>query len=117
MVPTEDLPFVESGGSQAHAISSTSSVEEKIKSVFGEYGDEMVAVAKAESGLNQYAIHYNTNGTTDCGPLQINVPGNGCPSELFDVDKNIAKGKEMFDRRGFTPWVAHNTGAYLAYLK
>ena len=118
IVPIEKLSVITTNAeSERLASSSPASLPDKIRQVFGEYGDEMIATAKAESRLNPYAIHKNTNGTTDCGVLQINVPGDGCPPELFDVDNNLAKGKEMFDRRGFTPWVAHNTGAYLAYLK
>jgi hypothetical protein len=93
-----------------------SGIEQRIREMFGEDADVMLAIAKAESSLNSIAIHKNSNNTTDCGIFQINVPGDGCPHELFDVNNNINRAKMLYDKRGFQPWVVFNTGAYKRYL-
>lgn len=118
---------------------SPSSVEAKILAAWKGTGDEhiAVAVAKSESGLHSNAMgwnchYYDAQGkryskacnpedrpkawSVDCGVMQINHPGKTCPSHLFDPDENIRIGRDMFNSRGFSPWVAFTNGLYLKYL-
>ena len=118
---------------------SPSSVEAKILAAWKGTGDEhiAVAVAKSESGLHSNAMgwnchYYDAQGkryskacnpedrpkawSVDCGVMQINHLGKTCPSHLFDPDENIRIGRDMFNSRGFSPWVAFTNGLYLKYL-
>ncbi|HCU01444.1 TPA: hypothetical protein DIC62_01435 [Candidatus Nomurabacteria bacterium] len=107
-------------------------IENETKNVFRENSKIALAVFKTESALNPEAKNYNCryNGksqsckrgdenkawSVDCGIAQINVIAKECPAELFDYKNNIKIAKEMFDRRGFQPWVTYNEGYYLANL-
>lgn len=116
---------------------STQNIENETNTVFGEDAKTALAIFKTESALNPKAQnwnchYYDENGkrystsckaedrknawSVDCGVAQINhiTPTNNkeCPAELFDPKKNIAMAKEMFDRRGFQPWVTYNMGYY-----
>lgn len=88
------------------------------------------AVFKTESGLNPTAMNWNCyyNGkskqckvedrgkawSVDCGIAQINVKGKDCPAELFNPEINIAKAYEMYQKRGFKPWVSYINDYHLA---
>lgn len=118
---------------------SPSSVEAKILAAWEGTGNGhiAVAVAKSESGLRSTAMgwnchYYDAQGkryskacnpedrpkawSVDCGVMQINHLGKTCPSHLFDPDENIRIGRDMFNSRGFSPWVAFTNGLYLKYL-
>ena len=93
------------------------SIEEKIRETFPEEPEIAVAVAKAESGHNPLALNdKNTNGTTDKGLFQINSC-HGYGDELFDIDKNLEVARKLYDKSGFTPWVAFTTNAHIKFLK
>lgn len=114
------------------------SLEKKIKETFGKDGETMVAVAIAESVMYQgNAINYNceytrADGTkystsckredrhlawsVDCGLLQINQRGQKCDEEMFDNEKNIARGKEIYDSQGLGAWSAWKNGSFEKYL-
>jgi hypothetical protein len=113
--------------------SSAPQIENEVKSVFGNDAKVALAIFKTESGLNPRAMNWNCryNGVSqqckpedrnnawsvDCGIAQINVPGKACPEELFDYKNNIHVARsDLFDRRGFQPWVTFNEGYYLANL-
>ncbi len=116
----------------------------KIHAYFPGNGEIMVAIAKAESRLNPNAVGYNCyyNGDTvydhkvngavskackkshrqyafsvDCGVMQMNVKGQTCPTELFDVEVNIKSAVELSKRQGLGAWVAYKTKAHEKYLK
>lgn len=79
-----------------------------------------LALVKRESQFNPKAINYNTNGTTDCGLMQLNTSTfEECSQkELFDPEINVDLGlgylREMYDRLG--NWkdavTAYNAGPF-----
>jgi hypothetical protein len=83
---------------------------------------KMVATSEAESGLYTEAYHVNDNGTTDWGFLQLN--DNGVTGDTlvafkamaFNPEAAATHGRSLYVARGFQPWVAYNTGAYLKYM-
>lgn len=81
------------------------SISDKILLAFGNSGYTMLKIAKCESTLNPKAVHRNKNGSTDYGLFQINSVHGIPPEELYDVDKNIAYAKALYDREGTRPWV------------
>lgn len=91
------------------------SVERCIAKYFPEQPELTIAIAKAESGLNINAVGINSD-SVDCGLMQINVKGNICPKELFQIDFNLKQARLLYEKRGYHPWVVFNTGAYKKYL-
>lgn len=100
---------------------------------FEEYGpdvmNESFDVAKNESGWRHDAQGWNCiyDGksqacktqdrsqawSVDCGLMQINVKGKVCPEELFDIKVNVSKAVAMYERRGWSPWVAARSLGYV----
>lgn len=84
---------------------------------------EAVAVAGSESWLYDKAHCDNVDDSTgetssrDVGLWQINIPANEIGTKvetyLLDHDKNAHAAYELWSRRGWQPWVGHNTGAWL----
>ena len=80
---------------------------------------EMVMVTLGES--LGYDRAYNDNKDTatgevtsrDVGLMQISIPaaeiGTQAEFDLYDVDTNIARARELYAVRGWQPWVAWNT--------
>jgi hypothetical protein len=96
-------------------------IEDKIRRVFGKDADMAVAIAKAESGLNEKSVSKpNRNGSIDRGIFQINSVHlwrvGGDSSKLLDRDTNIAVAYEIFKEQNWIPWTVYRTGAYLKYL-
>ena len=103
-----------------------------------------LAIIKQESGNNPHAKNYNCsydsfgalNGSElpiksrscdkgdenyarsiDCGLIQRNYRGTlTCPKETGDLSWNIKEMKMLYDTRGWKPWVAYTSGAYLKFL-
>ena len=92
-------------------------IEEKIAEAFPENPAVMIAVAKAESGLNPLATNRNTNGSRDIGLMMINSVHGNDDLEMFDVDKNLAEARKVYEKQGITAWAAFNNGSYLKFLK
>lgn len=136
---SESTPRESVEGSTPVMEQSPSTVEAKILKAWEGTGNGhiAVAVAKSESGLHSNAMgwnchYYDAQGkryskacnpedrpkawSVDCGVMQINHLGKTCPSHLFDPDENIRIGRDMFNNRGFSPWVAFTKGTYLKYL-
>lgn len=120
-------------------------VEDKIKQHFPKSYKTMIAVAKAESGLDHsqqnWNCWYNKDRTIvypekvkgshstsckkehrkyswsmDCGLLMKNYIGvKECPE--VDIDTHLEEMAELSKKRGFTPWYAWSNGSYLAYMK
>lgn len=107
-VPIEKLADVLVGEDGVVMSSPTASpIEEKIRKVFPEDYEIMLAIAKAESSMNPEAVHVNTNGTIDCGLLQINsVHGYEC-EWLKDPDNNLKAGREVYEKQGLTAWTTY----------
>lgn len=72
----------------------------------------------AESNLNPDA--YNPEWHNGCqgsrGIFQIACLHTEVPDQLFDVDYNLQKAREIYDREGLKPWGAYTNKSYLAYL-
>lgn len=92
-------------------------VEEKIAKTFPENPELMIAVFKAESGLDPLAFHKNTNGTVDRGIAQINSVHGGDDLEMFDVDTNLKAARAIYDKQGITAWSAFNNGSYKKFME
>ena len=77
-----------------------------------------VAVAAAESSWTPTATNLNDDGTTDYGLWQIN----SIHTSLLDAHDwrdpagNARMAHALWRESGWSPWVAHDTGRYLAYL-
>lgn len=123
----EEVKEVDSSASSAYQI------EKEIEKQFGSDSKVAKAIFKTESALNPRAKNYNCyyDGksqscrpgdeekawSVDCGIAQINVMAKECPEDLFDYKNNIRVAKrDLFDKRGFQPWVTFNEKYYLANL-
>lgn len=119
------------------------SIETKIRKYFPRSHVTMIAIAKAESGLNNNAKNYNCwytadgkisttyvkNGGrackaedrkyafgVDCFVLQAHYMGRkDCPKNV-SLDQHLKEMAELSKARSFQPWVVYNTGAYLRHL-
>jgi hypothetical protein len=92
-------------------------IEEKIAETFPENPAIMKAIAQAESGMNPIASHKNINGSVDIGLFQINSVHGNDQLELFDVDKNLAVARQVYEKQGLGAWSAFSNGSYLKYVK
>lgn len=95
--------------------------EEYIRNKFGAHGDIAVAVAKAESGLRADAVNpNNSNGTIDIGCWQVNsihLKKGVAIETLLDCKRATDWVYDnLYKYSGFNPWVAFNSGAYLAKM-
>ena len=96
--------------------------EQYIRQKFGNHGDVAVAIVKAESGLRADAVNpNNSNGTIDIGCWQVNSvhlkKKTVTIDELLDCKKATDWVYEnLYLYQGFSPWVAFNSGSYLAKL-
>lgn len=81
-------------------------IEQKIKHVFGEDGEDAIRVFKCESGLQSKCNDgLNSNGSVDCGIAQINSI-HGVPRRfLLNEDVSLQVAKQIFDQQGWNPWV------------
>lgn len=83
-----------------------------IAEAFPENPEIMIAIAKAESGMNPSAVNKNTNGSVDIGLFQINSIHGYDELSLFDAEKNIKAAREVYDKQGIQAWAAFNNGSY-----
>lgn len=91
-------------------------IEEKIRRVFPEAPDVMLAIAKAESGLDPNATNVNKNGSSDIGIFQINSVHGYDDLSLFDPDTNIEAARKVYEKQGLTAWTVFKTGVYKKFL-
>lgn len=114
-VNEEGAPTEDNGTGEVTLSPPSGKIERLIYETFGQENFKVaVAVAKAESQLNPQAVGKNRNGTTDCGVFQINSIHK--LENCTDPETNIRCAYEMFQKSGWTPWVAYKTGAYQKYL-
>lgn len=108
------------------SISKNPEVNILLQKYFGDCEDakEMWAIAQAESSGAQLIMHKNTNGTLDCGWLQVNsVHKNKNESQIQfcqrmgNLEENVKLAKEVKDKEGWGAWVQYKNGNYLKYLK
>lgn len=123
--------------------SQPETVEEKIIRYFPRSNVTMLAIAKAESNLNNNAINYNCwydkkgkISTTyvkgggrsckvedrkysfgvDCFVLQSHYPGRKtCPKNVT-IDQHLQEMAELSKKRSFQPWSSYNQGLHTKYL-
>ena len=115
-VPSSDPSLPEVAREKEYGI-PLSSVEEKIAEAFPEHPELMIAIAKAESGLNPYATNKNRNGSTDTGLFQINSIHGHDQLELTKVDKNIEVARKVYEKQGLGAWVAYTNKSFEKFLK
>lgn len=87
-----------------------------IAEAFPENPEIMIAIAKAESGMNPKAVNYNRNGSIDTGLFQVNSVHGYDGLSLFDPKKNIEAAREIYDRQGITAWSSFNNRSYQKFL-
>lgn len=112
---------------------SAPTLSDYIQEVFGEDGDVAIAVAKAESGLEN---DRENRSPVECsiGLFQINlakdycngkwvhaskVPGDTMDEKiewLKDPYNNIDMAKKIYDASGFRPWSVFTNGWYKTFL-
>lgn len=99
-------------------IEGISFIEDKIKNTFPEQADIMLAIAKAENRnlLANPTPNHNSDGSIDCGLMQINsIHGYTC-EYLENIDNNLEVARYVYDTQGITAWSTYNSGKYLEYL-
>jgi len=112
-----NAPLVQTVEAKAPEIEKEKTIEEKIADTFPENPSIMIAVAKAESGLNPLATNRNKNGTRDIGLMMINSVHGDDDLDMFDVDKNLKAARKIYDSQGITAWAAFNNNSYKQFLK
>ena len=79
--------------------------------------DMMLEIMKAESGCRPQANNAgtNTDGTTDCGILQVNsIHGYSC-SDLYNPEFNIQVAHKIWLGQGYKAWSSYNNKHYLRF--
>lgn len=89
----------------------------KSEVTFPENPELMIAVFKAESGLDPLAFHKNTNGTVDRGIAQINSVHGGDDLEMFNVDTNLKAARAIYDKQGIGAWYGFSNGGYKKFME
>lgn len=79
-----------------------------------------IALAESQGYVNAYNDNLDTNGNVvsrDVGLWQINIPaseiGTQTEKNLYVPANNLAAACQLYQQRGFEPWVAYTTGVYL----
>jgi hypothetical protein len=101
--------------------------EEYIRFVFNKEPNTAVAIAKAESGLDEVKVGKNNNGSFDFGCWQINsIHLNRAKTavergEMINIFMNCKDATDwaynnLYKYQGFSPWVAFTSGSYLNKL-
>ena len=117
--------------------------EDKIKEYFPKSYKTMIAIAKAESGLNNNVVNYNCwydskgnistkyikNGGkscrvedrkysfgVDCFILQAHYKGSKTCPDGVTIDMHLREMAELSKSRGFQPWVSFNLKMHEKYL-
>jgi Lysozyme like domain len=95
-------------------------IERLIMKYFPENYEVALAVAKAESGLiptasNWKDSHRGCKGSF--GVFQIACVHESNYANLYDVEYNVKRAREIYDETGtWKAWGAYTSGAYLAKL-
>lgn len=126
-------------------VETPETVEQKFQRYFPKSHRTMLAIAKAESNLQEDAINWNcyynkdrsvvyetrvkgSHGAAckkehrkysfgvDCFVLQAHYPGRkSCPKDVT-LDQHLEEMAELTKKRSFQPWVTFNRGLHLAYM-
>jgi hypothetical protein len=119
-------------------------IEDKIRSHFPKSHKTIIAIAHAESGMNNNAIGYNCyynsdetivyetkvkgshsracqpnhrkySWSVDCFLLQKNYPGRKtCPKDVT-LDQHLKEVAELSRVQGLSAWTSYTNGSYLTY--
>lgn len=98
---------------------SMSEIEKKICDTFPEDCDTMIAIAYAENRTLNAAPNpnVNSNGSVDCGLMQVNsIHGYDC-DYLENIENNLKVAREIYDREGLGAWSTYKSGKYLSFLQ
>jgi lysozyme-like protein len=77
----------------------------------------MFAIAGAESGYRVRAKNVDKkHGQEDYGIFQINEIHDPDPGLVYDIEYNVIMARKIFDRQGFSAWVAYDRGKHEAFL-
>jgi hypothetical protein len=87
----------------------------------GDNCNTFIAILKAENGTHECTRDNrgtNRNGSIDIGLTQINWTPNSPYSfeQLQDCKFNLDIALMKYERRGFQPWAAYNSGRYKKHL-
>jgi hypothetical protein len=63
-----------------------------------------IRCAESESGLDEHATNYNTNGTIDRGIMQINSIHNISEQDAYNYKKNIEYAAQIYSASGKNAW-------------
>lgn len=94
-----------------------------LRPLVAQYGwpvNTAMAVMQAESGCRPGAENptdYHVICYGSRGLFQIGCDSTGNYAGMFDAGANIAHAYSMWSRRGWQPWGAYTSGAYLKYLQ
>lgn len=103
-------------GVSAQMEDNVEDIESLIRAAFPENPSVMIAIAKAESGLNTKAVNVNRNESIDIGLFQINSVHGYDELSLFDAEKNIKAARKIYDQQGLRAWAAFKNGSYKKFL-
>lgn len=107
-------------------------LDDYIKTIFGDKASVAKAVIIDESNLKLDSINYDCRyggkstfckkgdeskaWSVDCGIAQINVKGQVCPLELLTLDGNMKATALIYKTQGLRAWASYNNKNYLAYM-
>ena len=98
---------------------ATTYIEQLIVEYFPEDPQTALAVAKAESELYPRASNWG-DSHRGCygsfGIFQIGCIHGSSVEDLYDVEYNIKKARQIYNDRGWTAWGAYTDGRYKQYL-
>lgn len=136
ILPTESTALV---------IQKTLTIEDKIMQYFPRNGKIMIAIAHAESNMNNdakgYNCYYNSDNTivymekvkgshsgvckkhhrvyawsVDCFVLQKNYKGKECPTGVT-LDQHLQEVADLSRAQGLEAWSSYRNGKHLVYLE
>lgn len=93
-----------------------------IRETFPEDSATAIAIARCESGLKPDAYNpKNYNGSVDRGLFQINSTHDTRMDALgldpWNPEHNAQFARLLYEESLWQPWVCHNKGMHLAYLR
>lgn len=95
-------------------------VEAMIKETFGKDAKVALAVSHAENGTRQCdRIHVNNDKSVDIGIFQLNsvhFAKGYSVKDFANCKKNIEIAYQIFQKQGWSPWVAYKNNSYKKYL-
>lgn len=104
-------------GGESQELGHSPSIEDKIRSVFGEEGDIAVAIAMCESRLDPSRYGDTHLSRPSIGVFQISqIYHDYTDEELLDEDNNIRIAKEIRDKGGWNRWTCYRDDIYKQFM-